>query len=197
MGADTDQETHILEANTQAKMRLPVDKAAYAIALAYCLAPHFATLEALGASQALVNIRGRSGDDADAMGDVLANVLVVIADASVRHAKGTLRVIAQAAEMRLPIFCNFSVDDAVPDVLSGADLLLNMPTMTTEMLALLFEAAHGEVPADVLRFSSAEKLKADTLVAHIRRGRPAADCLSGLQRAVDLLKAASKTQTIL
>ena len=56
--------------------------------------------------------------------------------------------------------------------------------MTPAMLALLFEATHDEVPADVLKFTFAEKLRTENLVAHVRRGRPAAECLAGLQRVV-------------
>lgn len=216
LGAETEQEAEALEAKVQANMRLPVDKAACAIALAYCLAPHFPTIEALATSKALVIIRGRSGDDADSMGDVLATILfnvarvattpkyglrsddqmVVIADAGVRHSKMTDRVIAQATERCLPILCTLSEDDAVPGVLSGADLRLKVPPTTPEMLALLFDASHDEVPANVMGFSFADKLHREILVAHIRRGRPAADCLMGLQQAVQLTKATSHKEEI-
>src|SRR5690606_36459013 len=59
------------------------------------------------------------------------------------------------------------------------------------------EAAHDEIPAGVLNFSSAEKLRAQHLVAHIRRGRSAAECLLGLQQTVIPPNAASMVETIL
>lgn len=204
--------------NVQANTRLPADKAAYAIALAYCLAPHFATMKSLVATKAFVVIRTRDGDDAAIVGEVLADAavlkrgrvansphyglgaedrFVVLGDASIRHTNSSVRVIAQAAERCLPIFCTLSADDPVPDALAGADLELQLPAMTPEMLSLLFEAVHDEVPAAVLSFSSAEKLRAQNLVAHVRRGRPAAACLSGLRHAVNPPKKASKTEAIL
>lgn len=121
---------------------------------------------------------GRS--DAAAVGDVLADAavleagrvaynphyglgegdrFVVLGDASVRHTHSSVRVIAEAAEQQLPIFCTLSADDPRPDALAGADLELQLPPMTPEMLSLLFEAAHDEVPAGVLSFSFAEKLR--------------------------------------
>lgn len=202
----------------EANMRLPVDKAAYAVALGYCLAPHFATMKSLVATKAFVVIKTRNGDDAATVGDVLADAavfeagrvaynphyglgegdrFVVLGDASVRHAHSSVRVIAQAAEQCLPIFCTMSADDPTPEALAGADLELQLPPMTPEMLAMLFEATHDEVPAGVLSFSSAEKLRAQNLVAHVRRGRPAAECLSGLQQTVNPPKAVPKTATIL
>ena len=202
----------------QANMRLPVDQAASAIALGYCLAPHFATMKALVATKAFVVIKTRNGDDAGTVGDVLADAaafeagrvaynphyglgegdrFVVLGDASVRHTHSSVRVIAEAAEKQLPIFCTLSADDPRPDALAGADLELQLPAVTPEMLALLFEATHDEVPAGVLSFSSAEKLRTQNLVAHVRRGRPAAECLSGLQQVVNPAKAASKAGSIL
>lgn len=216
--AGSEEEAVAIAKRVQANTRLPVDKAASAIALGYCLAPHFATMKALVATKAFVVIRTRNGDDAGAVGEVLADAavfaagkvahnphyglgegdrLVVLGDASARHAHNSVRVIAQAAEQRLPIFCTMSADDPTPETLAGADLELQLPPMTPEMLALLFEAAHDEVPAGVLSFVSAEKLGAQNLVAHVRRGRAAAECLSGLQLTVNPPKAESKTQTIL
>jgi cell division protease FtsH len=190
----------------QANMRLPVDKAAYAIALGYCLAPHFATMKSLVATKAFVVIRTRDGDDASIVGEVLADAavlkagrvahnlhyglgeedrFVVLGDAGIRPANNSVRLIAQAAERCLPIFCSISADDPTPDALAGADLELRLPPMTPEMLALLFEAAHDEVPAGAPSFLCAEKLRAQNLVAHVRRGRPAAECLSGLQQVAN------------
>lgn len=125
----------------QANMRLPVDQAASAIALGYCLAPHFATMKALVATKAFVVIKTRNGDDAGTVGDVLADAaafeagrvaynphyglgegdrFVVLGDASVRHTHSSVRVIAEAAEKQLPIFCTLSADDPRPDALAGA-----------------------------------------------------------------------------
>lgn len=66
----------------------------------------------------------------------------------------------------------------------GADLTLALPPMTSEILGLIFEAAHDEVPVGVEQFKSAEKIAVADLSVHIRRGRPAEDCLAGLQAAV-------------
>lgn len=201
----------------EANIRLPVDRAAFSIALGYCLAPHFATMKALIATKALVVIRTRSGDDAAGVGDVLADAatfeagrvaynphhgleksdrLVVLGDVSARHTYSLVRVISLASEQCLPIFCSLGADDPRPDALAGADLELQLPPMTPEMLALLFEASHEEVPAGVLSFVCAEKLRVQDLVAHIRRGRPVSDCLSGLQLTVNPPKVEPKTQTI-
>ncbi|QDZ10726.1 AAA family ATPase [Devosia ginsengisoli] len=218
LDAGGEEEALAIARKVQANMRLPVDKAAYAIALGYCLAPHFATMRSLVATKAFVVIRTRNGDDAATVGDVLTGAavlkagravcnphyglgeedrFVVLADAGIRPANNSVRLIAQAAEQCLPIFCTMSADAPPPDALAGADLELHLPPMTPEMLALLFETAHDEVPAGVLSFTSAEKLSIQNLVAHVRRGRPAAECLSGLQQAANPPKAASKTTTIL
>lgn len=204
--SNTEEEATAIAEKVRANMRLRTDRAAYAIALGYCLAPHFPTMSALVATKAFVVIRGRDSDDAEALGDVLADAVVVdagrvarnpqfrleskdrfviIADAGVRHSSRSVSTIAQAAEQCLPIFCTLSVDDPTPDALAGADLDLCLPPMTPEMLALLFEAVHDEVPADVRGFVSAEKLRTENLVAHVRRGRPAAGCLAGLQQVVN------------
>jgi cell division protease FtsH len=208
----------VIAERVQANMRLPVDKAAYAIALAYCLAPHFATMKSLVATKAVVVIRTRDGDDAATVGEVLADAavlkagrvahnlhyglgeedrFVVLSDAGIRPANNSVRLIAQAAERCLPIFCSISADDPTPDALAGADLELRLPPMTPEMLALLFEAAHNEVPDGVLSFVSAEKLRTANLVAHVRRGRPSVECLGGLQQTVLPPKAASKTRPVM
>lgn len=218
LDAGGEEETLAIARKVQANMRLPIDKAAYAIALGYCLAPHFATMRSLVATKAFVVIRTRNGDDAATVGDVLTGAavlkagravcnphyglgeedrFVVLADAGIRPPHNSVRLIAQAAEQCLPIFCTMSADAPPPDALAGADLELHLPPMTPEMLALLFETAHDEVPAGVLSFTSAEKLSIQNLVAHVRRGRPAAECLSGLQQAATPPKAASKTTTIL
>lgn len=218
LDAGSEEQAVAIAKKVRANMRLPVDKAAYAIALGYCLAPHFATVKSLVATKAFVVIKTRDGDDAGTVGDVLADAavyaagrvaynphyglgegdrFVVLGDASVRHDYSSVRVIAQAAEQRLPIFCTMSADDPTPDALAGADLELQLPPMTPEMLAMLFEAAHDEIPAGVLSFSSAEKLRAQNLVAHVRRGRAAAECLRGLQQTVNPPEAAFKIETIL
>ena len=200
-----------------ANMRLPVDKAAYAISLGYCLAPHFTTMTSLVATKAFVVIRTRDKDDAATVGEVLSEAavltagrvvhnlsyglgedvrFVVLSDAGSRSTNNSVRVIAEAAERCLPIFCTLSADDPTPDALAGADLELRLPPMTPEMLAMLFEAAHDEVPSGVLSFDSAEKLHAPNLVAHVRRGRPATECLSGLQQTVKPPKTEARTPSI-
>ena len=215
--ADSDETVEVIAAKIQTDMRLPADRASYAILLGYGLAPYFPTIEALVATKAFVIIRGRNGDDPSVLGHVLADVIadeaervafnpynvgsedrvVVLADAGLRHSSRSVAPIAQAAERGLPVFSTLSADEKAPDALAGADIEVHLPPMTAEMLTLLFEAAHDEVPADILNFTAAEKLRTENLVAHIRRGRAAAECLSGLQQAVNPPKTESKTQTIL
>lgn len=217
--SNTEEAANAIAEKVRGNMRLRTDKAAYAIALGYCLAPRFPTMQALVATKAFVIIRGRDGDDADTLADVLGDAVVVdagrvarnpyygleskdrfviIADAGVRPSSRSVSTISQAAERCLPIFCTVLADEPTPDALGGADLELHLPPMTPEMLALLFEAAHDEVPADVLGFVSAEKLRTENLVAHIRRGRPAAECLAGLQQVVKPASiASSKTKSVL
>lgn len=72
----------------------------------------------------------------------------------------------------------------MPETVAGADVYLTLPAPTAEMLALVFEAAHDDVPAGVDQFRSAEKIGVADLAAHIRHGRRAEDCLAGLQAAV-------------
>lgn len=213
----SEEEAAALADTMQANMRLPADKSAYAIALGHCLAPHFPTVADLMATKAFVVVRCRAGDDADRVGEVFSDAtphsggsiaynpqhtlgddvrFVLIADGGVRYTGRMVRPIAQAAERCLPIFCTLAVDDPVPAALAGADLVLDLPPMTPEMLALLFEAAHDEVPSDVLSFPSAEKLRTPDLVAHIRRARPAAECLSRLQQVVSTKVEKPKPTTV-
>ncbi|MET3901334.1 cell division protease FtsH [Devosia sp. UYZn731] len=201
----------------QANMRLPADKAAYAIALGYCLAPYFPTVEDLMATKAFLVVRCRPGDDAERVGEVLSDAtphrvraiahnphyalegdvrLLVLDDVGVRYTDRMVRPIAQAAERCIPIFCTLAADDPVPAALAGAELMLDLPPMTPEMLALLFEAAHDEVPQGVLSLTSADKLRTADLVAHIRRARPAAACLSGLLQVVSTKIEVPKPATV-
>lgn len=201
----TEEDATALAEKVTSNMQLPVDKAAYAIALGHCLGPHFPAVGDLMATEAFVVIRCRAGDDADRVGEVLSNAMphtgskiaynpqhslgsdvrvVLIADAGCRYTNRAVRLIAQAAERLIPIFCTLSAGDPVPAALAGAELVLDLPPITPEMLAMLFETAHDAVPPDVLSFTSANQLGTENLVAHIRRARPAAECLSGLQQVV-------------
>ena len=201
----SDAEAAALAEKMQDNLRLPADKAGYAIALGHCLAPHFPTVADLMATKAFVVVRCRPGDDADRVGEVFSDAtphsggsiaynpqhslgddvrFVLIADGGVRYTGRMVRPIAQAAERCLPIFCTLAVDDPVPAALAGADLVLDLPPITPEMLALLFEAAHNEVPSGALTFPAAENLQTPDLVAHIRRARPASECLSRLRQVV-------------
>jgi DNA polymerase III delta prime subunit len=204
LDADSEEEGVAIAEKSRPNMRLTTDRAAYGIALGYCLAPYFPTMKALVASKAFVLIRGRVGDDPSAIGDALVAAVVweaenvahnpyslgseerflVMSDVALRHSVRSVPPIAQAAERGVPVFGTLSADDKIPDALAGADLELHLPPMTPEMLALLFEATHDEVPADVLKFTFAEKLRTENLVAHVRRGRSAAECLAGLQQVV-------------
>jgi cell division protease FtsH len=213
----SEAEAAALAGKMQDNLPLPADKAAYAIALGHCLAPYFATVADLMATKAFVVVRCRPGDDADRVGEVFSDAtphsgssiaynpqyslgddvrFVLIADVGVRYTGRMVRPIAQAAERCLPIFCTLAVDDPVPAALAGADLVLDLPPMTPEMLGLLFEAAHDEVPSGVLSFPSAENLRTADLVAHIRRARPAAECLSRLRQVVSAKAAKPKLATV-
>ena len=213
----SEAEAGALADKMQDNMRLPADKAAYAIALGHCLAPYFPTVADLMATKVFLVVRCRPGDDAERVGEVLSGAtphsvgaiaynphyalgddvrLVVLEDVGVRYTNRMVRPIAQAAERCIPIFCTLSVDDPVPTALAGADLVLDLPPMTPEMLALLFEATHNEVPSDVLSFSSADKLRTAELVAHIRRARPAAECLSALRQVVSAKVETPKPATV-
>lgn len=204
-GCSTDKEEAAVTKSMQTSIRLPTDRAAYAIALAHCLAPYYQTVRDLAATQGFIVIRCRAGDDAGAVGQVLADAvrhetgpiafnpqygihaeerMVVISDAGVHQMDRMVRSIAQAAEQCLPVFCTLADGDLVPNAFAGADLVLDLPAMTADMLALLFEVAHNEVPSGVLCFRSADKLSTVDLVAHVRRARPAEECLSGLQDTV-------------
>ncbi|MDB5613842.1 MAG: family ATPase [Devosia sp.] len=201
----------------QTSIRLPTDRAAYAIALAHCLAPYHPTIQDLAATKSFIVIKCRVGDDADAVGLVLADAmrhetgkaaynphyginaedrLVVISDARVRYTDLMVRSIAQAAEQCLPVFCTLADGDSVPNALAGADLVLDLPAMTADMLALLFEVAHEEVPLGVLDFRYADKLRTENLVAHVRRARPAEVCLAGLQEIVTPAKVVPQLATV-
>lgn len=188
---------------TEPIVRLAVDKAAYAIRLAYCLAPHFPTLKDMVKTKAFVAITCTNGDEEEAVGKVLAeaaaqdaggmalnpsyrlnkfNRFVVLADSTAYFSSDDLRAIATAGTLGYPVFCVVPCAAKLPDALAGVDLALNLPDFTAEMLELLFGACHDEVPADVLQFSAAEKLRTDDLIAHVRRARSATECLQGLQR---------------
>lgn len=201
----------------ETNMKLPADKAGYAIALGRCLAPHFPTVADLMATKAFVVVRCRAGDDADMVGEVFSDAtphgggsiaynpqhalgddvrFVLIADGGVRYTGRMVRPIAQAAERCIPIFCTLAADDPVPAALAGADLVLDLPPITPEMLALLFGAAHDEVPSDVLSFPEAENLRTPDLVAHIRRARSAAECLSRLQQVISTKLEKPKPATV-
>nr|WP_295884584.1 AAA family ATPase [uncultured Devosia sp.] len=213
----SEAEAAALAEKMQDNLPLPADKAAYAIALGHCLAPHFPTVADLMATKAFVVVRCRPGDDASMVGEVFADAtphsggsiaynpqhtlgddvrFVLIADGGVRYTGRMVRPIAQAAERCLPIFCTLAVDDPVPAALTGADLVLDLPPITLEMLALLFEATHDEVPSGALSFRTAENLRTPDLVAHIRRARPASECLSRLQQVVSTKLEKPKPATV-
>ncbi|SFD46468.1 AAA family ATPase [Devosia psychrophila] len=204
-GCSTDKVEAAVTKKLQTSMRLPTDRAGYAIALAHCLAPYYQTVRDLATTRGFIVIRCRAGDDAGAVGQVLADAvrhetgpiafnpqygihaeerLVVISDAGVHQMDRMVRSIAQAAEECLPVFCTLADGDPVPSAFAGADLVLDLPAMTADMLALLFELAHNEVPPGAHSFRSADKLSTVNLVAHVRRARPAGECLAGLQETV-------------
>ena len=110
------------------------------------------------------------------------NRFVVLADSTAYFSFDDLRAIATAATLGYPVFCVVPPTAKLPDVLAGADLALTLPDFTAEMLELLFAACHDEVPANVLQFSAADKLKTEDLIAHVRRARAATECLQGLQQ---------------
>ncbi len=196
--ADIDEEIDLAAPNAEAFVRLAADKASYAIRLAYCLAPHFPTMKDLVATKAFVAVTCANGDDAETAGKVLAeaaaqdaggmalnpsyrlnkfNRFVVLADSTAYFSSEDLRAIATAGTLGYPIFCVVPPAARLPDALAGVDLALTLPDFTAEMLELLFGACHDEVPADVLQFSAAEKLKTEDLIAHVRRARSATECL--------------------
>ncbi|MBD8066993.1 AAA family ATPase [Devosia sp. PTR5] len=183
--------------------KLPADKAAYAIRLAYCLAPHFPTLKELVATKAFVTITSAEGDEGAVIGKVLAEIaakdaggmalnptyplnrhnrFIVLADGTVFFTPDDLRAIAAAGMLGYPVFCVIPSATELPESLTGVDLTLNLPGLTPEMLELLFEVCHDQMPAGVLQFTGATKLKTVDLIAHMRRARPAAVCLDGLQQ---------------
>lgn len=107
---------------------------------------------------------------------------MVFADSTAYFSPKDLRAIATAATLGYPIFCVVPLAAKLPDVLAGVDLTLTMPDFTPEMLELLFDACHDEMPADILQFSFADRLKTEDLIGHVRRARLATTCLQGLQK---------------
>lgn len=205
-------------ASSRADYRLPVDKAIMAIQLAYCVAPHFKCLSDLLSTTAFVMIRTATSEEALAVGHTLAEAVahegvrvslnahrglregdrfVVISDSAIRSSSGSLRAIADAAERCLPLFAFVSPDGDTPAVFTGVDLDLTLPKLTNQMLQLLFEASHNEVPSQLGNFALAEELTIDDLVSHVRRGRGAADCLAGLEKSVRARRVVQPASAIL
>lgn len=205
----------LLTAAAEFERRLPIDKASYAIRLAYCLAPHFATTKAIASTRALVLIRGSESDDLEAVGQVLGHALVadvghvainpnyhlqkedrfvVMTHPGDRHRYGLIGAIAEAMEQCLPVFGIVPRSGDVPGLLAGADLDLDLPFLTFEMFNLLIATCHDGIPEDLPPFRLPEAVRTEDLVAHIRRGRPVAECLASLQHAVDL-RAIKKPKT--
>lgn len=204
--ADSAEELDVAAQQACADIRAPADKASYAVRLAYCLAEKYPAMTDLADTRAFIVIVTPAGDDELAVGGVLADLLtargsrvsqnppsfdlrdedryVVLAEVAGWQSRGWPQTVAEAAARRLPVFCVLAKGAKVPDAMVGADLTLALPPMTSEMLSLIFEAAHDAIPAGVEQFKSAEKIGVADLAAYIRRGRSAEDCLAGLQAAV-------------
>lgn len=204
--ADSAEELDVAAQEGCADVRVPADKASYAVRLAYCLAEKYPAMTDLADTRVFIVIVTPACEDELAVGGVLAELLtargsrvshnppsfnlrdedryVVLAEVAGWHSRGWPQTVAEAAARRLPVFCVLARGAKVPDAMVGADLTLALPPMTSEMLGLIFEAAHDEVPAGVEQFKLAEKIGVADLAAYIRRGRSAEDCLAGLQAAV-------------
>jgi len=204
--ADSAEELDVAVQQATADIRVPADKASYAVRLAYCLAEKYPAMTDLADTRAFIVIVTPAGDNELAVGEVLADVLtargsrvlqnprsfnlrdedryVVFAEVADWEPRGWTETVAEAAARRLPVFCVLAKGAKVPDAMAGADLTLALPPMTREMLGLIFEAAHDEVPVGVEQFKFAEKIGVADLAAYVRRGRPAEDCLAGLRSAL-------------
>lgn len=214
--ADSPEELEAAAEKAAADVRVPADKASYAVRLAHCLARHFPDIADMADTRAFVTIETQTGDDARVVGGVLADVLaangrrvkqnpptfnlrdedryVILAEVDGWQSKAWIETVAEAAARRLPVFGITAKSSELPETLAGADLNLTLPALTAEMLALVFEAAHDAVPVGVEQFRSTEKITVADLAAHIRRGRPVEDCLAGLQAAIvsrDVIPAAN------
>lgn len=204
--ADYADELDVAFEKATADIKLPADRASYAVRLAYCLAERYPLLADLADTKAFIVILTPAHEDELAVGQVLADVLavsggrvsqnppsfnlrgedryVVFSEEAGWQSRGSSRAVAEAAARRLPVFCIMSKGAKVPDAMAGADLTLALPPITSEMLTLIFEGVHDDTPVEVGQFKSVEKLTTEDLVAHIRRGRPTEDCLVGLKAVV-------------
>lgn len=89
---DDFNELNLTASKPKARIRLPVDSASYAVRLAYCLAPHFRTLQDMVASKAFVAITCPEGDDGVTVGKVLAEATAQDAGGIALKASRGLRI---------------------------------------------------------------------------------------------------------
>ena len=165
--ADSPEELEAAAEKAAADVRVPADKASYAVRLAHCLARHFPDIADMADTRAFVTIETQTGDDARVVGGVLADVLaangrrvkqnpptfnlrdedryVILAEVDGWQSKAWIETVAEAAARRLPVFGITAKSSELPETLAGADLNLTLPALTAEMLALVFEAAHDAV----------------------------------------------------
>jgi len=196
----------LAEARVRPDRLLPPDKAAFAIQLAFALALHFPTVEALMESKAFIVIRAAETDDRWTLIDVLYEIavrdgarvalnptrnlenddrLVIVADVSTEFSRGSTRAASEAARRGLPLVCIVSPAAKLPDALSGPDFTLELPPISAEMLQLTFAACHLEGTSDdVRKLAVTGTLTVGDLAAHIRSGRPIVKCIAGLRHAV-------------
>lgn len=73
--ADSAEELDVAAQQATADIRVPVDKASYAVRLAYCLAEKYPAMTDLADTRAFIVIVTPAGDDELAVGGVLADVL--------------------------------------------------------------------------------------------------------------------------
>ena len=184
---------------------LPVDKAAYAVSLSYCLAQHFRSVQALLASKTFIVIQARGTDVPAAIAEALFEVaacegnsvainpqgylrsndrIVIVADVSAAFSDRSVRTIAEAARRGLPVICIASPAEVLPDTLKGADLNLQLPAINNQMLQMVLSACHSEIGADYLSaFKLAGELTVGDLAGHTLTGvtfKPSQPALTSL-----------------
>ena len=205
-GSAEDEEIDLSNAKATVDTKIPTNRAAYAVRLAYCLAQHYPSLAELAETHAFVIVETAPGDDGLVLGGVLADILtskenrvslnpsspylrqddryVVLPEVPGWPSRSWPQTVTEAAVRRLAVFFIFAKSTRVPELLVGADLAVTLPALTPEMLALVFEASHDEVPSGIDQFENVEEVSVADLTAHVRRARPAADCLAGLRQSI-------------
>jgi len=170
--------------------------------LAAALGPHFASLDDLAKSASFIAMPVRDATEGYLFASMLKTTLpdgfvtvdprfaphqrrfvVFVGNALAKHER--MFTVIAAAKQGSPVLWLYNYDAEAPEAfVSSANLNLERPLITTEIVAKTFLEIFGAVPANVSSIAQPEALSAEDFALRIRAGRSPEACVESLIAAL-------------